>query len=97
MMLILIGGIVGVVLGLRCKVFVVFPVTCIALAVVVLEAGAQGHGLWRMALMMVGTVTCLQLGYVLGSAIALMTGISRVRAHQISAERSLPQSSSGYF
>jgi hypothetical protein len=96
MTLFLIGGVVGVVLGQRYKVFVLFPATCVAVAVVVLDAGAYGNGRLQMVLMMIGTVTCLQLGYVLGSVIALMTQASHARERHLSAERSLSRSSGGY-
>jgi hypothetical protein len=96
MTLLLIGGIVGVAFGLRYKVFVLLPATCVALAVVVLEAVAGGDGLLRMVLMMIGTVTCLQLGYALGSVMALMTETSHARERHLPPERSLSRSSSGY-
>jgi hypothetical protein len=96
MTLFLIGGIAGVVLGQRCKMLVLLPVTCVALAVVALDAGAHGDGLLRMVLMMIGTVTCLQLGYVLGSVTALMAEASHAGARDLSDERSLSQSSRGY-
>lgn len=81
MMLVLISGIVGTVLGLRYKVLVLLPVFCVALAIVVLDAVVQGDGFWQMALMMVGSVTCLQLGYVLGGVIVIVTETARAPDH----------------
>jgi hypothetical protein len=67
MILLIMGVLVGVVLGLRFKVFVLVPVICVALAVVVVEGIASGDELWRLALAMIVIATSLQLGYFLGT------------------------------
>jgi ethanolamine transporter EutH len=84
MMLILIGGTVGVVLGLRYKVFVLIPAMCVALAIVVLDAVAFGDGLGRIALVMFSIATSLQLGYILGGVVA--STISPLRTRQVFAQ-----------
>lgn len=81
MMLVLTSGIVGTVLGLRYKVIVLLPAISVALVIVVIAAIAHGDGLWQMTLMMIGSVTCLQLGYVLGGVIAVVTDTLRAPDH----------------
>jgi hypothetical protein len=80
MTLVLIGAAVGLVLGLRYKVFVLIPVICIAFAIVALKAVAHGDGFGRTALMVFAVVTSLQLGYVLGNALAYVA--VRLAAHR---------------
>jgi hypothetical protein len=84
MTLILIGGTVGVVLGLRYKVFVLIPAMCVALAIVVLDAVAYGDGLRRVVLVMFSIATSLQLGYILGSIVVYT--ISPLRTRQVFAQ-----------
>ena len=86
-MLILISGVVGATLGLRYKMLVLFPAICGVLAVVVLDAGTHGDGVWRTVLMAVGAVTCLQLGYVLGRVIVVAIETARAGAHDQPAQR----------
>jgi hypothetical protein len=69
MMLILTGVLVGAVLGLRFKVFVLVPVICGALVIVVGDGIARGDAIWRLAFSMIMIVTALQLGYFLGNVI----------------------------
>jgi hypothetical protein len=72
MTLVLIGAAVGLVLGLRYKVFVLIPIICIAFAIVALKAVAHADGFGRTALTMFAVVTSLQLGYILGDALAFV-------------------------
>jgi len=69
MIIILIGILVGAVLGLRFQVFVLVPVSCGALAIVVVEGIARGDGLVQLALALAGTAIALQVGYALGSVV----------------------------
>jgi hypothetical protein len=69
MIIILIGILVGAVLGLRFQVFVLVPVSCGALAIVVVEGIAHGDGLVQLALALAGTAIALQVGYALGSVV----------------------------
>ena len=87
MTLVLVSGVVGATLGLRYKVLVLFPAICVALAIVALDAGAHGDGFWPAALMAVGTLTCLQLGYVLGRVIVVVIETARAGAHDQPAQR----------
>ena len=69
MLLILTGVLVGAVLGLRLKVFVLVPVICGALAIVVVDGIAREDTLWQLAFSMIMIITALQLGYFLGNVI----------------------------
>ena len=69
MILILTGVLVGAVLGLRLKVFVLVPVICGALALVVVDGIARGDTLWRLAFSMIMIATALQIGYFLGNVV----------------------------
>ena len=69
MILILTSVLVGAMLGLRLKVFVLVPVICGALVIVVVDGIARGDAIWRLAFSMIMIVTALQLGYFLGNVI----------------------------
>jgi hypothetical protein len=60
----------GAVLGLRYKVFVLFPAATFVLVLVIGVGVARGAGIWRIALDMMIATTALQLGYAGGSAFA---------------------------
>jgi hypothetical protein len=77
----LLGVLIGAVLGLRFKVFVLVPVICGASAVVVIGGIARGDTLWRLAFTMVVIATALQMGYFLGNVIRLVTGAARASDH----------------
>jgi len=64
-MFFLISGIVGILLGLRFKVFVLLPATLIASCTVI----ATGHSFKAIALTLLATAALLQIGYVLGCVI----------------------------
>jgi hypothetical protein len=80
-MLMVIGSLVGAVLGVRFKVFVLVPVICAALAIVVVDGIARGDGLWRLSVAMVVVVTSGQLGYIGAIALRFVTGTPRAANH----------------
>ena len=57
-----IGTIVGILLGLRFKVFVLVPATLTAACAVI----AMGHGTKTIVVTLLATTALLQIGYVLG-------------------------------
>jgi hypothetical protein len=79
MILILMGVLVGAVLGLRFKVFVLVPAICGALAIVVVDGIARGDGLLRLVLTMITIAMALQLGYILGTVVRFVDTTSRGR------------------
>jgi len=72
MIIILMGILAGAVLGLRFQVFVLIPVSCGALAIVVVDGIARGDGFLQLALAIAMTAIALQVGYVLGSVVGLL-------------------------
>ncbi len=60
----------GALLGLRYKVFILFPATTLVLVVVIGVGVAREAGTWRIALDVMVATTALQLGYAGGSAFA---------------------------
>jgi hypothetical protein len=64
-MFFLTSAIVGILLGLRFKVFVLVPATLIASCTII----ATGHGFQAIALTVSATAALLQIGYVLGCVI----------------------------
>jgi hypothetical protein len=94
MTLILIGGILGVVLGVRYKVFVLVPIMCVALAIVAFDAVAHGDGFGRIALMMFSVVTSLQFGYILGSIVVYASlRLAHTRSYASAKPKVFPRSS----
>ena len=62
MLFLVIGTLAGVLLGLRFKVFILFPfILIIACAIT-----ATGHGFKAIALTILATAVLVQVGYVLG-------------------------------
>jgi len=61
---------VGAVLGLRYKVFILLPAVTFVLVFVIGVGVARGAGIWRIALDMMVATAALQLGYAGGSAFA---------------------------
>jgi hypothetical protein len=76
-MMILMGVLVGVVLGLRFKVFVLVPVICGALPVVAIDGVASGDGLLGMVFAMIVMAIALQMGYFLGNVLRFVMGSER--------------------
>jgi hypothetical protein len=62
MIFLIIGSIVGILLGLRFKVFVLVPAILIAAGAIVMA----GHGLKLIVLTVLATAAVLQIGYVVG-------------------------------
>jgi len=62
-----IGTIVGILLGLRFKVFVLVPATLIIACAII----ATGHGAKAIAITMLATIALLQVGYVLGCVVRM--------------------------
>jgi hypothetical protein len=79
--LMVIGILVGTVLGLRFKVLVLVPVSCVALPIVVVDGIARGDELWRLALAVIVIATSLQLGYILGNVVRFVIGAARGPNH----------------
>jgi hypothetical protein len=65
--LILTGVFLGAVLGLQFRIFVLVPVFCVALPLVILDGVSRGDELWRLALTSVVLLVLVQIGYALGS------------------------------
>jgi hypothetical protein len=95
MTLILIGGIIlGAVLGVRYKVFVLVPIMCVALAIVAFDAVAHGDGFGRIALMMFSVATSLQFGYILGSIVGNASlRLAHTRSYASAKPKVFPRSS----
>jgi hypothetical protein len=72
MFLVLITILVGAVLGLRFKAFVLVPVICVAMFMVAVGGVARGDDLWHLAGLTIGITTALQLGYISGSVARLV-------------------------
>ena len=64
------GGIVGMLLGLRFKVFVLVPFILIAACAII----ATGHGVKAIALTILATAGLLQIGYILGLVVRVWAG-----------------------
>jgi hypothetical protein len=71
MILILIAILVGAVLGLRFKAFILVPVI-VAVLIVSIGGVARGDDLWHLAGLTIGITTALQLGYISGSVARLV-------------------------
>ena len=65
MIFLIIGSIVGLLLGLRFKVFVLVPSMLIAAGAIVVA----GHGLKLIIVTFLATAALLQIGYLVGSVI----------------------------
>jgi len=64
-MFLIIGTIVGILLGLRFKVFILAPVTLVAAGAIIVAS----HGLKLIFLTVVATAVLLQIGYLVGCAV----------------------------
>ena len=65
MISLMICTIVGVLLGLRFKVFILVPVILVVMGAII----AGGHGLKMIVVTVVAAAVVLQIGYVLGCAV----------------------------
>jgi hypothetical protein len=66
LILTLMAVLIGAALGFRFRMFVLLPVICGGMAIVVVDSAARGGG-FQLAFAMVATVAVLQLGYFLGN------------------------------
>jgi hypothetical protein len=65
-LLILICLMAGALLGLRCNVFILVPVSLLVAVVTVVGGIVSGHAIGLVALVTYGTLASLQIGYVAG-------------------------------
>ena len=68
----IVSTIVGVILGLRFKVFVLGPATLLATAAITAIGIASGHDARAIALTVFGTTASLQIGYFAGCILHAM-------------------------
>ena len=80
LMLIMTSVLLGAALGLRFKVFVLFPVAAVALIGIEAVGFANGSGFAWLALAALAVSVGLQLGYVLGSAAIHIFALSQTRS-----------------
>src|SRR5580693_2651043 len=71
--LMMISFLIGGVLGLRFKVFILVPVIGSALVVAVVDGIVIEEGVWRLVSTMVVVAASLQLGYLGGSILRFVT------------------------
>jgi hypothetical protein len=79
LVLTMISFLIGVVLGLRFKVFILVPAIGLALAMVAVNGA--GDGTWQLVVAMVLVATFLQLGYVGGSILRFCACATRAADH----------------
>ena len=79
LILTMISFLVGVVLGLRFKVFILVPAIGSALAMVAVNGA--GDGTWKLVGTMIVVATSLQLGYVGGSILQFSVCAKRAADH----------------
>jgi hypothetical protein len=95
MIVILMGVLVGAVLGLRFKMFVLVSVFCAGLPFIIVGGISRGDGFWRVALAMIVLATSVQVGYTLGSVLQSVIGVARAGNHgRVSMPTSAPMSGS---
>jgi hypothetical protein len=92
--LILVAAVVGTLLGLRCKFFVLVPIAGITLCIVTFSGLARGDGFGRITIMMIVAAVVLQLGYVLGNVIQAVIERPRSthRRYSVSTPVEIPKS-----
>ena len=76
----IVGALAGAALGLRFKVLVLVPAILFATVIII----ASGHELKVIALTVFGTAVALQIGYVVGCMLRVITGAylpARRRVH----------------
>jgi len=81
LILTMLSFLVGLVLGLRCKVFTLVPAIGLALAAVAVSGFVLEEGVWRVVGAMVVVATFLQLGYFAGSILQLVVCATRAGDH----------------
>ena len=63
----IVGVLVGALLGMRFRVFILLPVVLLTVAIVAAVGLARESGAWRILLEIVVVMTALELGYLGGS------------------------------
>lgn len=76
---------IGVILGLRFKVFILVPAIVLALAVVTVNGAAVQEGAWQLVGTMALVATFLQLGFVGGSVLRHITSRTRATDHGVAS------------
>ena len=76
----IVSTIAGAILGLRFKVFVLGPATLLDAAAVALAGSGNGYEARSIALVVLGTVASLQIGYF-GCGILYATVLAHLPAH----------------
>jgi hypothetical protein len=74
----IIGSVAGVGLGLKFRVYILFPATVFALVAAAGVGLMRGHGPGRIALEVLVIWIALQIGYLVGAVLAAMLFRSRV-------------------
>jgi hypothetical protein len=95
MMLVTIFLLIGVILGLRFKVFILVPAIVLALSVVTVNGVAVQEGAWQLVGTMALVATFLQLGFVGGSILRHITSRTRAADHgmtSVAASTEVPSS-----
>jgi hypothetical protein len=69
----IVGAIAGIMLGLRFKVLILVPAILLATAVITVTGTVRGHELSVIALTLFGTGASLQIGYMVGCVLQVMT------------------------
>jgi len=67
------GAIIGILLGLRFKVFVLVPASVLAAVAVIINGSGEKLSVSVIVLTLVGTLVSLQVGYVAGSVFRFLT------------------------
>jgi len=73
---------IGIVLGLRFKVFALVPAIVVSLIGSVAIGVGHGSGIWPNLLAILSVITGLQIGYIAGSVLRLAVGKARDRKNQ---------------
>jgi hypothetical protein len=73
----IVSVLVGALLGMRFRVFILLPVVLLAVAIVATVGLARESGAWRILLEIVVVMTALELGYLGGSVGARIWSASR--------------------
>jgi hypothetical protein len=82
MISLIVSFLVGMVLGQRFKVLILLPAIALALIAVVGGGIARAEQVWSIALIAVGVIVALQIGYLIGTGIrALIVGARASRAY----------------
>jgi hypothetical protein len=83
MVFIIFGSLIGAVLGLRFKVFILIPTGCFALAIAAVDGLARGHALRWIAITMITAATSLQIGYLGGCVLRSLVAVAPERLQQL--------------